>query len=376
MRIRVPIAPVFLVLGSVAIALVVLEAAARIMDGVPLLSTENFVARSLDAIHTGGASVYDAKTGWVQAANRSAKMGPFIFTTGAYGVRMPTEEIRPLPEGAVLVVGDSFAVGSEVPNGSPWPAQLERMIGQPVINAAVGGFAPDQTVLRAEELVPRLRPRVLLVELAAHFSMVTSYSVYGGAPKPYFTIENGALVRQNDPVPRRATSVSEIGWLRGIFGYSYLTYFTMVRTNSLQWWVAGELQYKREYDNDEALQVTCLLLKRLAALRDQYGIRVGIVVEHGGPFALDPALPWYAKRVDDCAMDQKFELVDAFNALHAIYEERGLEAYFRLWIMHDNNRAYGHMSDEGNRLIATLVAAKFFASPSAEVPGLNDHHSP
>jgi len=368
---RVPIGPVFLVLGSVAITLLALEAVARIIDGVPLLSTENFVARNLDAIHTGGASLYDAETGWVQAPNYNRKLGAFVFTTGAYGVRMPTEQIRPLPEGAVLVVGDSFAVGSEVPNRSSWPAQLEKMIGRPVINAAVGGFAPDQTVLRAEELVPRLRPRVLLMELAAHFSMVTSYSVFSGAPKPYFTIENGALVRQNDPVPRRAASVSDIGWLRGIFGYSYLAYFAMIRTNSLQWWVAGDLQYKREYDNDEALQVTCLLVKRLAALRDQYGIRVGIVVEHGGPFALDPALPWYAKRVDDCAMDQKLELVDAFDALHAIYEKKGLEAYFRLWIMHDNNRAYGHMSDEGNRLIASLVATKFFGAPGAQLGNLD-----
>jgi hypothetical protein len=33
-----------------------------------------------------------------------------------------------------------------------------------------------------------------------------------------------------------------------------------------------------------------------------------------------------------------------------------LASYQRLWVMHDNNRLYGHMSAEGNRLVANLVA--------------------
>jgi hypothetical protein len=47
--------------------------------------------------------------------------------------------------------------------------------------------------------------------------------------------------------------------------------------------------------------------------------------------------------------------------LRSAYHAVDLAAYQRLWKMHDNNRVYGHMSAEGNRMIADLIAHQFFA---------------
>ena len=108
------------VLASVVLSLLVLEVGVRIADGVPLISTENFVGRDLDTVHKQGKmSVYDARLGWTTIPNVSwsvegKQVTAGIYTFGDYGVRMSTPHVAPLEKGAILVVGDSFGVGSEV----------------------------------------------------------------------------------------------------------------------------------------------------------------------------------------------------------------------------------------------------------------------
>jgi len=109
---------------STSVALVMLEATMRLVDGVPLFSSENFVSRLIDHVHHT-LSIYDPLLGWVLAPNFHDPG----FTTGQFGARMPGAEIVPLQQGAVIAVGDSFTAGSEVTNAGSWPAQLEGMIG-------------------------------------------------------------------------------------------------------------------------------------------------------------------------------------------------------------------------------------------------------
>jgi hypothetical protein len=58
------------------------------------------------------------------------------------------------------------------------------------------------------------------------------------------------------------------------------------------------------------------------------------------------------------------------DALKKINESGDLASYQRLWVMHDNNRVYGHMSAEGNRLIANTVVQQLFTN---EVDGAKPH---
>ena len=357
--------PISLIAASTALCLAILEGGVRIAVGVPVFSNVNFVSHALDTLRVGVGNRYDPTLGWVQNENLALKSDG-TFTTGRWGVRMPTAVIRDLMPNGVLAVGDSLTVGSDVSDAEAWPAQLENMIHLQVINAAVGGYSIDQTTLRAEALIPILKPRTLLVEVTGITSLYTALKVYSGVPKPYFQIENGTLTLHNVPVPKEAT-YSDLGWLRGIFGYSYLVHYAMIRLDVLQWWVTNS-RYQWASSASQGMEITCMLMGRLAQLRDRIGLQTAIIVQYGATEAMDSVLGWDRTRLLKCIRDQNLTLVDTYDALHTVYENEGEEAYKRLWVMHEDGRIYGHMSPEGNRLIARLIAEQVFEGNIQSLP--------
>ena len=116
-------------------------------------------------------------------------------------MRMNSHEIRSLPQGAILAVGDSFTAGSDVAEHETYPAQLEGLLGGPVINAGVGGYGTDQMILSAYNLVPILDRRLLVVGILDDDINRAGYKVLGGARKPWFSVSDGKLIPHNDPVP-------------------------------------------------------------------------------------------------------------------------------------------------------------------------------
>ena len=113
---------------------------------------------------------YHPVVGWVHKPNLSfnADSAESSFTTGEFGVRMNEAKILPVPRGAVLAVGNSFTEGAEVGDRGSWPASLERTLGEPVVNAGIGGWAADQIVLRAEELMSELSPKAIMLGDNSH----------------------------------------------------------------------------------------------------------------------------------------------------------------------------------------------------------------
>jgi len=354
-----------LILFSVAVSLLVIEIGVRVMDGVRIFSTTNFVARALDEVHSASLH-HDSEVGWVPAANLESGS----YTTGEFGARMSAAKIVPLQQRAILFVGDSFGSGAGVADAEAWPAVLERTIDTQVIDAAVGGYGFDQLVLRAENLLPPLNPRMLIIQARLEYGIsVARMSIAGGAPKPYFTIFKGELALHNSPVPEFASSTRDIGWMRSEFGHSYLAYFVMTRLNLLQWWVSSSsMRLKYELSPEQAREVSCLLMRRLAHIRDQRGIRVALVVQYSAPEIMEQPLHWEADRsaVTGCAEREGLEVVDTLEPLRSVYRSETLASFQRLWQMADNNRAYGHMSAEGNRLIANIVSKQLFKREVSE----------
>jgi hypothetical protein len=348
-----------LIVLSIGTSFLVLEVAVRVLDGIPVLSGTNFVARALDEVHSVGVQ-HDPQVGWVMAPNLQSDN----FTTGEFGVRMPSAKIVPLQQKAILFVGDSFGAGSGVTDAEAWPAVLERTIDTQVIDAAVGGYGFDQLVLRAEALLPLLDPRMLIVQARLEYGIsVARMSIAGGAPKPYFAIEKGELALHNSPVPEFASSSRDIGRTRSVLGHSYLVQFVMTRLNLLQWWVASpSMRIKWELSPEQAKEVSCLLMRRLAHIRDQRGIRVAMVVQYSAPEIMEQPLHWEADRsaVIGCAEREGLEVVDTLEPLRSVYRRGTLASFQGLWQMQDNNRVYGHMSAEGNRLIANIASKQLF----------------
>jgi len=374
---RTRLLTLLLMLASLGLTLWIVEVGLRLANHVSLLTTDNFVARAIDSVRQPGLVVYDAQLGWAQAPNQQRRYGrgrTSSYTTGEFGERMPEPRVRPAQQGVILAIGDSFTAGAEVSDDETWPAQIEPLLGTSVINAGVLGYGIDQIVLRAEDLVPKLRPRFLLVGLLAVDSFRNSMSVYGGAPKPYFKIQNGTLALHNVPVPRLASSTHEIGSLRAFLGRSYLVHFLMMRLNP-SWWVAN-LQMREVSAAAESVPISCLLMQRLAQLRDRYDLHVGVIILYGGPEALANEPPAYGRALADCATKAGLEVIDDFELLKTVREQQGMEAYYSLWVMHDEKKVglavyqnYGHMSAEGNRLLAQLIATSFFEKTAGTVHG-------
>jgi hypothetical protein len=141
----------------------------------------------------------------------------------------------------------------------------------------------------------------------------------------------------------------------------------MTRLNLLQWWVVP-IPAKFEISNDEAVDVSCLLMRRLGELRDQYNIPVAVVFQYSGPEVMDATLAWEKDRdrLIGCAERARLEIVDILSALRSVYKTEGLSEYQKLWMMQDNNRVYGHMSPAGNRLIANLISRQLFSATTSE----------
>ncbi len=102
----------------------------------------------------------DPELGWVVKPNGRSPTKP--FASNSLGLRSAPEEIpvEKTPDVArVLLVGDSFTHGDEVPWEETWARKLQERLGASyqVLNGGVPGYGTDQAVLRYE-----LRLRELL----------------------------------------------------------------------------------------------------------------------------------------------------------------------------------------------------------------------
>src|SRR5262249_32472707 len=151
--------------ASVAATLLACELSARLFAApdarsapVGLLTVRNFVADRIVLFGSAYPSQYDAELGWVPKAGVSSPSNSWAkrVTIDGQGLRRNGEEQRNGSAPPVLVVGDSFVFGDEVDDDATLSAHLERILGAPVVNAGVFGYGIDQSVLRAERLVPQL----------------------------------------------------------------------------------------------------------------------------------------------------------------------------------------------------------------------------
>jgi len=347
-----------LVAASTVTCVFVAEAGVRLVDGIALWPPVNHIAKEKALLTTQTGNAYHPILGWVLRAGigGNSQDPETSFTTGEHGVRMNSNEVRPVPQGAILAVGDSFTAGSEVGDRYSWPAQLERLLGSPVVNAAAGGWASDQIVLRAEELAPILKPSTIVVSFLADDILRSGFRVYGSANKPWFDVDdNGDLVHHNNPVPRFTGKPGETNasW----FGYFYIIPFVMDRLGMGDILRRGGTEYIK--NGNDPVAVSCKLLERAHKTFSSQDIKMIFMLQHGGSdnHPTSGHKP-HADAVVACAREAGIVTIDTWPPLLVEYE-KGFGPYKELFVMHDDNRLYGHMSAKGNALIADLVAAEF-----------------
>jgi len=330
-----------LVAASLVVGLFMVEFGARAIAWGYLFAYPNFVLTARTTLAEGDRARYrhDPQLGYVPRAGYAAPG----TTIEEHGLRRTGPALAGPP---ILAVGDSYTWGDEVDDGQTWPAQLQALTGRRVLNGGVSGYGFDQSVLRAEQLAPRLAPAAIVVGFIADDIRRTEMRRLWSADKPYFVLEDGALVPRGVPVPERADPASTLSTAQWILGYSYAFDLLLRPLNLLHDWYGD---HQRALPAGTGPTIACKLADRLAALQKSSGAPVVVVAEYDPVVWDDPAFAAEQRRLTGgllaCAGKAGLQTIDSFDALAATAAPRRL---YVTW----------HMNEAGNRLIAELVARK------------------
>jgi len=345
-----PWANVALFAFSAALTVLVIEVGFRLAMGLPMLEFPNWRIDNTVILNGRDVIIPDPKMGWTLRPGNSS---PGHHTID-HGIRRNAAGAM-IRQGAILAVGDSFTEGWEVEDEETWPAYLERKTGKPILNAGIGGYGTDQIVLRAEQLLPVLRPKILIVGFL-EFDILRAGHTHFGSPKPYFTIENGAL-KLHPPAllpPRRERGffVGAGYRARDVLGHLAAVDFLLGRLTPDFWYGSEKRQYTRA--PNDPVRVTCALLERLKKRTDADGVRLLLFMQYYAESILDDDVQTdNAQGVIACAKTLGIELVDQFLSLRDLVEA-DREAIRPLY-NHDGKN-FTHMSARGNEHAAGLLA--------------------
>lgn len=334
---------------AVALTLVLTELALRIAIGKPSFKLVNWRTENVMKGRIGELNgVADPVLGWTLkpwSANG-------YYRRIDHGIR-PNSIETAVRDGAVLAVGDSFTEGWEVDNDETWPAYLEKLAAVPIVNAGVGGYGVDQIALRAEQLLPIVKPKILIVGIHEASIGRTGYSIHG-VPKPYFTLEEGQL-RYHPPErfePPQPTIPSLGDRIREVFGYSAAIDYLMSRLEPNYWYSIGSQWIYRKVAVDETA-VSCALLRQLKARTETEGVRLLLFMQYYAINIVGDHRPRNSPRVIACAEAANIRVVDHFDSLRAI-EGPKQNAMAEFYYTHGG--LFGHMTARGNEHAATLLA--------------------
>ena len=341
--------------GWAVVALATLEVLARLVFGAPLFVWHDWRTYNVRNLHP--SAVYHPLLGWQQKPNVTSPN----LNTLANGVRKNSNRDEIEDQGAILVVGDSFAAGAEVLDDQTWPAHLERQTGLRVLNAGVGGFGVDQTVLNAEHLLPLLKPKLVVVGILVDDIARSRYRVRI-EPKPYFSPENGGWELRNVPVPRQPKPAREATF-KALLAHSFAVHRFMIKREALRdaWYSSSGLSF--DVAHDDGAGASCHALGRLAKQLAAAGARSLIVMQYeGSHYASGAKRPVEVEAVLACARTQGYGIIDEFDALSAVARQsvERLKTYYMMrakW-------SFGHMSPAGNAAVGALIAEHLKAAPA------------
>ena len=344
--------------GSVVLTLLVLEAGLRAVNG-KLLVFDNFLYKDIDLFHSAYPAQFDEYLGFIPKVGYSSRGEENLWHKRIHilerGIRSNGPGSSGLPaRPLILCVGDSFTFGAQVHDEESWPAFLEQSLKIKTVNAGVFGFGLDQTVMRAERLIPLYRPGLLIVGLIQDDILRNRLKMRTGVYKPYFTIRDGHLVLHKIPEEKPQNSIS---LERRIGGYSLLVHTVMLRVNKA-YWLHGldKFNYLKRVEtaHDQDVEVSCLLFQRLARLKKEYGFEVLVLFqyvkdEHKERFAL----------IKPCVEQAGLELVD----LKGLLDRTAQEDRKRYESLFDS-----HMTAPGNQLVADVLAKRIEETGLLEKP--------
>jgi hypothetical protein len=298
-------------------------------------------------------AAYHPKLGWYTTPNWQ-RDDLHTFATCDHGTRLPTKQQRPLPIGGILACGNSFTVGSGVENGDSWPAQLEKIIGMPVINAAVGGYGTDQIVLRTEQMIDLAKPKAVVLGLMWFDALNAELKTYSRASKPYYTIKNDKLRLHNSPAPAFNGICHSVAPLRWLVNRSCLA-FTLAGACRLLHWPSEEGEAQVCAVPGTGPEISRRVLRRLKSKADRLGIELVVIMQASADDFGEPDPLTSHTALANAVRDAGIPMVDVWPHIKQLHDHEHA-AYLELFIEQPNKK-FDHMSVKGNGFIAEQVAS-------------------
>ncbi|MEO8501287.1 MAG: GDSL-type esterase/lipase family protein, partial [Vicinamibacteria bacterium] len=294
-------------------------------------------------IRRRGIHQYHPRLGWVPRPGAHSTLDGIGVSTGPMGERLAGFEPN-VGGPRVILFGDSVTFGLGVSDEHTFASLLTRPeYGYDVVNLAVPGYGPDQSLLRMEATLPGLSASIVILGLCLGNDLAdvaSPYHLYDEAmPKPLLVLRGGALVIEDRRV-RKA-------WMRGIVDSSFLL---AALAPAMEGREPGSPEVERRLDALRASSATAedtlaAIVRRMRMSAQRRGARFLVVAFPDARSHQATSQRWARlKRKVESSADV-LDLVPALAPDRAAYESNSLDHI-------------GHMSAQGHEAAARLIAAR------------------
>jgi len=339
---------ILLLLVSSVLAILLAETALRAYEGQPGLANNR--DRFRDLFSGATPAVFDSRLGWVPRPGTmnertywNTRVTILDDSTRSNGDETDRTSLHGTP---ILAVGDSFTFGDGVSDEETWPAQLERLLGRPVINGGVFNYGIDQSFLRAGDLIETYHPGILIFSFISDDVRRATLSIRTGVGKPWFDVSAGSLRLMNVPVPKMSRADGGAGVVQRLLGYSLIAHKVLMNYRLRAWYLRGIWDETDTPAHDRGEEVACLIFDQLKRIAQTSGMAIYVVAQYGR-WETEESLA-VTRQALQCVDRSVVHVVDLLPALSAVRSADNAE-YESLFS--------GHMSPRGNLFVARQLQA-------------------
>jgi hypothetical protein len=253
---------------------------------------------------------------------------------------------------AVLFVGDSFVEGV-TPFEDRIPQSLEAQLKTPVYNLGMSGYGLDQIYLRLQQAAFPFKYPAAIVGMAT-VDLDRSIMGFRTGPKPYFSVEENRLVLRGVPMPKDPRR-----WLKK-YPPEIGSYAARLLSRQLRL-IHGGNPLEVVYLRDEKKRVNAKILEQLAEESSARRMPLYFVLFYNKPELEYEG--WRERFLKDELNLRKIPYLDTKPLLLSQSESHKLP-------ISNYYAADGHLSAEGNRVVAAALAERLRQDHSAQ-PFLN-----
>jgi len=290
---------------------------------------------------------YDPILGWDLDVKGDRIKGSRVYTPE------PAEGIK-----RIVAIGDSFTYGAEVRIHESFPAQLEKMRENwEVLNMGVGGYGIDQALLKYVDQGRKWKPHVVVLGVHPPDWQRATLSFFTYA-KPHYALDahTGTYRLENSPVPTTEETLKKLRWAMPTL---YLPAFVR-REYLLHKWQATP-DALDAYWKSSTMMLKHALEEFTRVLREDGTELLIVQIPLGDRFA---SHSYFVEALEkDMQAQFLLGLYDAFlishvDLLREFPSRMPREAVWRNMYSKRKDGSCGHLTVEGNRLVAEILSKR------------------